>query len=284
VLLDSEDPRVLMYTMVAVARVGPDAAPTVSRLIEIVGDEKFPYRHVAIGTLGSLGAEAAPAIPTLRTMIQDKQHGLIVATMNALVDIGSAAAPTITAFLVDAQQDPDTRRTAALALQEMGKDARSFIPSLAKAAADPQDPLADDIYLTLSAIGAEALDSLVALLGSDIHENRRRAAMALGRMGPGAAAAEDALRKALDDEKASVRFWAAKTLADIGQRSQATTTCLIEATRDDDADVRWQAARALGKVGVGQAAEQALAALSNDPSPAVRAQAEASLDALQRAP
>jgi HEAT repeat protein len=204
--------------------------------------------------------------------------------MNALMDIGPAAVSTITAFLADSQAAADTRKAAAAALQEMGEEARSAIPALAKIAADPRDPSADDIYLTLAAIGSDAVNSLVALLGSEDNENRRRAAMALGQMGPGATAAGDALRRALGDERASVRFWAAKSLGDMGQRSESTTARLIQATRDVDADVRWQAARALGKVGVGPAAEQALAALSSDPSPAVQTQAAASLAALRQGP
>jgi HEAT repeat protein len=106
--------------------------------------------------------------------------------------------------------------------------------------------------------------------------------MVVGQLGAEASDANGALCGALNDEVATVRFWAAKSLGEIGQRSESTTERLVDTLRDDDADVRWQAARSLGKIGVGEAAEKALAELSGDPHPAVRAQAAASLAQLQK--
>ncbi len=78
---------------------------------------------------------------------------------------------------------------------------------------------------------------------------RRRAAVALGWMGPDAAPAVGELVVALRDDASAVRREAAWALAQIGPDARAATPALIRALGDNIAEVRQNAVRALGAIG-----------------------------------
>jgi tetratricopeptide (TPR) repeat protein len=106
--------------------------------------------------------------------------------------------------------------------------------------------------MSIRAAAAEAIPLLTEALRDADEPVRRRAAEALGQIGP---AAIPALTEALRDADEAVRVGAARALGKIclgkiGSAAAEVVPALTEALRDDpDRDVRWRAAYSLGLIG-----------------------------------
>jgi len=90
---------------------------------------------------------------------------------------------------------------------------------------------------------------------------RRRAAYALGRMGPRSAAAVADLQRALGDAQLEVRWYAVDALGRIGPEAAGAQAAIVHSLQDpqNDPTMRAAAAQALGRIGPG--ARNALTAL-----------------------
>ena len=107
---------------------------------------------------------------------------------------------------------------------------------------------------------------LAILRDHDDYRQRRRAAYALGQIGPAAADAVEELTKALDDRQLELGWYAADALGNIGPAAKSATPALVAALTNpaNDNALRRAAAQALGKIGNAtpdaiEALEQALA-------------------------
>jgi CubicO group peptidase (beta-lactamase class C family) len=119
-----------------------------------------------------------------------------------------------------------------------------------------------------------------ALKGGD-PQGREAAALALGRVGPEAAAAVEALVATFSDPDIYLRGAAAVALAQIGQ---AAVPALIRALGDAKAEVRWSAAIAIGRAGqAGRAAIPALITAVSDTDDNVRYTSAVALGGLRSA-
>jgi HEAT repeat protein len=149
-------------------------------------------RRAAAKALAEAGADAKPAVPALKQALKDK--------------------------------DLFVRRFAAQALGAIGPDAASAAPALGAAVNDPRQEVQEAAVTALGKIGAPA----VATLGAVVKDPnaapalRRRAADALGVIGPDARSAVPALVAALQPGK--------------GKRM------------DKDSDIRVEVATALGQI------------------------------------
>jgi HEAT repeat protein len=83
------------------------------------------------------------------------------------------------------------------------------------------------------------------MLGSEDKYARRNAALALGRIGPEARTAVQALARALKDKDQDVRQEAAASLGHMGPEGKAAVPVLVELLNDEHKAVRKQAAGAL---------------------------------------
>ena len=126
---------------------------------------------------------------------------------------------------------------------------------------------------TLGVFGGQAVPGLIEAFSSESSDRkvRCRAADALGRIGPDARCAAEALIEALSDAQPATGFYSEEPLMRIGP---VCVEHLIRALRSGDEDIRANAARILGRFGPeAKAAVDPLVAALKDKNEYVRCQA-----------
>jgi HEAT repeat protein len=188
-------------------------------------------RIKAAGIIGNMLEDARPALPELiHTLSEDKEPQ---ARSNAAFSIqriameahmhGSRLAPdnpTLVPTLTKALADPEkwVRMNTAMALHNLGPDAKDAVPELIAGVSRSENSIAvgsftwtirEEMMIALGSIGPDAKDAVPLLkkaLQEELDNTRRTAARALGRIGP---PAKDALKElkeaATDDENEGVR-------------------------------------------------------------------------------
>jgi len=152
-------------------------------------------------------------------------------------------------------QDAKTRRAAAFALGKLGKHSLPFVSNL-------QALLQQDSDASVRSACASSLGDLVSLAINEIVPSliksidrekdtsvRRALALALGKAGDQAGAAEPSLRKMLEEPDADLRQNAAWALGQLGKAAEPAIPRLITALSDPQANVRAEVAQALGNLG-----------------------------------
>jgi HEAT repeat protein len=213
--LKSNDEKVRIGAMDALARLGPAAKGAVLDLANLLEDKSPPVRAHAARALRSIGADARDAAPRLAAMAADP--------------------------------DPNVRRMAIDALHAMHPDGSAAIQALAKALEDPDGSVRVAALDALTDFGEPGAEVLAKALENS--ETRYWAALALGEMGPKAKPAVPGLTSAVKDERAEVRHEALAALAKIGPDAASAAPAAAEALEDPDPSVRVVAAFALGHFG-----------------------------------
>jgi len=165
-------------------------AASVAELIEGLKSPDPYLRWKSADALAALGPRAKEAVPNLAAGLQDKDPNASWAAAKALAAIGPDAEPAIPALVAA------VKRGAGLP-SGVGRN-ESILPWLASEA--------------LAAIGPPAVPALVELLAHDDPYVRRRAANALGSMGPQAKDAVPSLAKAAEDADQDVSNAARRAL------------------------------------------------------------------------
>ena len=166
------------------------------------------------------------------------------------VDQNAAIAAAVTG-LTDALRDPSpgVRDAAAMALREMGPDAKPAIPALAQMLRDPDGYLRITAAHTLDKLGADAAASVVPLLRDCDPRVRALAAETLRAIGPDAKAAVPMLTESLRDPCPSVRDAAALALQEMGPEAKYAIPALAIMLADPDGYLRITAAHSLERLG-----------------------------------
>jgi HEAT repeat protein len=328
----------VMRTAYALSRMGPAA---VEPLTKALGESDLTMKLGAARALGGMGPAAKDAVPALIKNLADSQDPVRDESAQALALIGSAAGPALVAALQDA--DVKRRIGAANALQQMDPAYRDGAKDVEQAATKETDaavraalyaalpktgvtpdrcvalilPAVTDENETLrhaalnamlssSAVRKAAVPKLSALLKDNNPAVRDRAAHALGRVGPGAAAALPSLlaaARAADgspvyaDALAQVGPQALPALLEVLQKSKPQDSkwvlrilhsfgppavpVLSEALKSNSPEVRVSAASALAEMGRGaSSAATTLFVLTRDANPAAQAAAFRALVAI----
>lgn len=159
----------------------------------------------------------------------------------------------------EADEDKEECRRAAQALGQIGPAAEAAVPLLVRAlqspsvevrgfAVDALGRIGQQPELVVPAIVAEADLPREHINYAPLAPFRCLAARALGRMGPGAAAAVPMLERALQNEDPLYRVQAAWALWELAQHPQALPT-LRATLKSSDGDAAFEAAVALAQLG-----------------------------------
>lgn len=255
--------------------------PSVSPLVDALGDEKPEIRLFAAKTLGKFEIEAKEIIPALTGALGDEAADVRAAAAGSIGHFGSDAEDA-TASLVKCLDDPyaPVRRAAMRSLGEVAfpEPQPDLLAALVKSLADSDPGVRQAAAGAIMGFGTpdEAVGSLVEVLAraDEPADVRLACAWAIRDIGPRGQGAIGPLRTALADPDRRLREEAAKILGRFEVERAQTTSALIGALGDKASDVRVAVAEALGKYGPdAQAATAPLVKRLGDPSPAVRAAA-----------
>ena len=248
-LLDSKDAALQREAIMALAAIGPAAQPAVDKLAGIID---CPVNGVpAIYALGSIGKVSGD----VNSKLVEKAEGddAVVKTVSAwalakLHPGDERFARRAVKLLVEALKsgDPKARLAAAKALETLNADPEIMRPIMTEALENADEATTVAMLDTMAQLGPKIVPRLIAALK---HEKARRfACHVLGELGPGAAAATDALAGLLTDPDESTQSEAAFALAEIGPDAASAVPALQKAL-DSDGPVRFAAAYALGRIG-----------------------------------
>lgn len=250
---------------------GPEAPAAVDGLIALIRDHDVPAptRTTAAILLGRMGKTAASAVPVFRELLTSNRrsnHPFDIEVMHwsirALALLGPVAkdaTPELVAILEDPTRPFVLRAGCLEALARIGDAEAKAIHALIRMLSRrfhrnvPRDEahmlrgFSIDAIALVGPPAAAAIRDLIRLSRSEQEDLRRKAATALGAMGPEARDSLIPLAELLtQDDSPAVREAAANALANIGPLAVPLLRKLIE---DDDAEVRRHAARGLGQIG-----------------------------------
>lgn len=216
--------------------IGFEALPALVALMKEAGASE---RRMVIELFGRIGPRAKEAIPLLAAALAEPD--LADAAGHSLKLIGPESVPAVTKAL----GDPQRRAAALVALRKFGAVAKDAIPALVQVIKEDERS-ADVAAYALTNLGVAAMPALLQAMRDP--ENQRAAAV-LGDAGRAnsdvSRVAVPELRKLLTDGDAVVRRRAAEALGRIGPSARAALPTLREAGQDADAGVRRTAAQAL---------------------------------------
>lgn len=214
------------------ATIGPSTIPALTRHLH---DPHEHVRSIAAAALGQL--HALDTVPVLAALGLDPSDVVRQSVVEALGIIGCAAT------------EPDRKKRRFRRGHGLRRRTLEWLFRWRKRGA-PAPPLN---HLEL------AVTMLESALADDSPAVRTQASLALGRIGPPAAAVAPELIGLLKDGDETVRCQAAEALGQVGGEEGATVAALVELLQDASAPVKASAARALGTLK--QAAAPAVAAL-----------------------
>jgi HEAT repeat protein len=247
----------------AAKALGGIGKPAVPALVETLksskGVEGRRLRFYAALALSNIGTDAKDAAPALTEILKNTDSGLKLSVAFALCRVNRRDVTGIAALqagLVEAH--PPYRSLAATYLSQLGPDAASAVPALARAAADPDEQVRKACVLALGRIGRDGqttVPALIRALKDEQPDIRGSAGTALGWCALRPESAVTALAKALCDREATVRRGAAFALSEYGSEARAAAPALAEAFQDTEEDVRRQAAETLRDIATSTPAE-----------------------------
>jgi HEAT repeat protein len=216
----ASDPVLQVVGAWALAKVQPDDPQVMDKTVTVLADAilgKNPLaRTAALRGLVDLRPGPARTLPILKQHLKNADKASAEEALHALAQLGEPAVPP----LIEALKMPDCRPLAASILGYIGPPAKSAVAPLVEMAKTDKSPVA-----------------------------RREALMALGGIGPAAAAGVPAAIAALDDADEKVVIAACFALAQLGPAAKEAIPALKKRAESKDEGVRQEAVKALKALG-----------------------------------
>lgn len=278
-LRDEADP-VVDEGLGAVVRFGPRAAATLPEVRRLLKESRARSSEPVLAALAAIGPQAQPAIADVLPFLGDPHAATRAAAGRTLARIGMASnvlVPLLAQIVVN-DSDASVALQAADVLREIDAGAaRALVPRIVERLRTGDVLARQAAAGALGGLGIEARSAVAPLCGA-LHDADSRvvgtAACALGRIGPGAAAAAPELIKLLKapGTAISMRAVVIESIGTIGLAADAVATpVLVAAYREHEHDpplsimANTRAGEAFDRESVDRAAvrEQTLAALGN---------------------
>ncbi len=245
--LKDSDPLVRVKVAEALWQVErPSPSVILPGLLRALKEKDPAVRSAACGVIGMMGSKGRGAVRLLTQTLKDQDLTVVIGAVNALGDIGPAAASSAPALL-----------------QLAGFNDFAILEPLVGAA--------------LGAMGPDVVPDLAGALRNKVLTRRRVAVYALGSIGPDARSAVKALAARLTDDEPAMRFLAARALGNIGKDAQSALPRLRHATGDKDAATRIRAALAVWQISGATKHVPLIASALAEKAPAIRQRAAEAL-------
>lgn len=224
--------------------LGIEALPALDYIIRGIEDDDAQVWFQSIDLVAKLGPKAEKAIPTLIKQLKSGggryRNQIAYRTAFALGSIGEAAIPSLTQLLDESS--PTRRRTAALALGWIKPKATDAVPKLLELLDDQDQEVRYAVVETFGRIGEPAIAPIVSVLKtSSIPVKLKSGLQALGRIGPSASKAQNAVSKFLaSDSDSEVKLEAIKTLGSFRLKGEVLISYLDSEMNSKDPLV-WEA-------------------------------------------
>jgi HEAT repeat protein len=279
--------KVAYWACLALAEIGPAAAPAVPALIEVLKTDTRPeVRREAALALGAIGPAAAIAVPALIEALGDSEVTVAAGAAYALGRSGAQAKPAEAALAKcmkspsvflrtvgvwawakldprdEARQqkavtllaaalnskEPRVRHAAVHGLIDLDSKSERMFPAIKQALRAADKESLSYAIEALESLGPPAVPILIDALR---HENiRPLAASVLGHIGPAAKEAAPALADIVSKDKdVHARCEALLALGGIGPGAAIGASAAADALTDPEERVRYSACYALGKMG-----------------------------------
>jgi HEAT repeat protein len=280
----------------AAAQKSPVSGPVWDQ-IRLLRSSSADRREQAALALAGMAERAQPAARYLIEALDDPEVPVYVSAGYALVRIGPAALPAMQKAL--AEGNDTIRAEVSHILERMGRAGRPAVPALVAALDEGSATTRESVATALGSLldGASGpvpegtAEALVRLLSHEstpqLSHARAAAALSLGKLGAGAAAAVPALLQGLEDRDPRVRTACAWALgggyfeptparwmrmrerrAGVLLAPESVVPALILALEDQDPAVCWASAQSLaGYAEAGRPAMTRLRALIGDVEP-----------------
>jgi len=229
------------FALYNLEELGLDAAVALPEILRALDDPDKSLRKGAADALGAIGPEAAPAIPRLVALLGEggilrvntDVGGFFDVCLHAAWALGRMA-PEAVGPLARALEHPKgvVRYHAALALSDIGPNAKAAVPGLVRLFKDRDEMIRMMAVDAVRKIGPDAKAVLPAVLQrlKDRHLGTRRAAVdALGTLRPLTREALDGLIRALGDKDGLVQRHAAGALGALGADAAPAVPALCAA-------------------------------------------------------
>jgi len=291
-----KDEKAAYWVCLVLNQIGPEAQDAVPALIVLLGDKRPQVRREAILTLAEIGKPAAPAVGQLVKALDDELdrtpavyaigrigaatgdgEKIIRGYMNSSDKILGAVSiwtlarlhPENKQLVSDATQrlfeglksdDPAIRKASAKALAELRPGPEIALPIMEKAFANADEKVIRGALDALAALGPAAVPKLIEALK---HENiRPYVVYMLGRCGPAAKPAVEALTLLIEDKNPDVQHETLITLAKIGPQAKAAVPALVKTLQRNEGSICCAGTYALGSIGPD--AKEAAAAIAKN--------------------
>ena len=248
--LDSEEPDLKQEGLSGILSLRPDGKAAVPHLIKRLLVDDPTKRKQAIDLLGRMGNDAVVAVPKLIAVLGQSDESEKHIIQNALVEIGTAAIPSLLESAKDiplAKLMRETWQTECIG--SIGIQAVSSLTSALKKHPDNGAGLLS--LVALNKIGDKSLSTRQAILPFMDHENAVFRGAALTAIVASTAKPNTLmprLQAAMGDTNSLVRQAAMDALASLGSSAKGATTALVNSLDDKDAGVQLSAIRAIGKL------------------------------------
>ena len=277
-LTTTNDSKVRVDTIDAIANLGQNAHPAIDDLVKATADTEPRVRWRAARGLGMIGEHSLRVLPDLVNLLADPDP--VVATQAAAAitlvrkDDGRAAAAVpaddvakyaaATDALSKAALHPDARvrRASLRALRVLSPNPQALARLVSRQLADADPSVVMPAIHTLADMDGTAVPFLLESLKDP--KARYWATVALTEIGAEAAPATPLLIEEVQTGETEEKLQAILALAAIGSEADAAAPELVKALESNDNSLRFAAAFALGKLRAVSADEPLKAAAAGD--------------------
>jgi HEAT repeat protein len=263
VLLSDKRPEVRREAVLTLAEIGKPAAPAAAQLVKALDDELD--RTPAVYAIGRIGVATGEGEKKIREYVNSSDKILSAVSIWTLARLHPenkqlVSEATERLFEGLKSDDPAVRKASAKALAELRPGPEIALPIMEKAFANVDEKVIHGALDALAGLGPAAVPKLIESLK---HENiRPYVVYMLGRYGPAAKPAVEALTKLIDDKNPDVQHETLIALAKIGPQAKAAVPALVKTLQRNEGSICCAGTYALGSIGPD--AKEAAAAIAKN--------------------